>query len=170
MNRLKEGLETTCFILFTQVKQTRHERVDESHGLFGIVSVMNWFVFNMCIGFTKISPKKKKAWWRLSTTHQQKKKKKRGRRTRISDVLQALVFFQSLFNLTYFIITFTFFLTGLTWNTLYNSILLSFKKWCLILFLVYKKRSVWRMDRTVKLTRCNHFLHFCYCHDLIILL
>lgn len=79
MNRLKEGLETTCFISFTQVKQTRHERIDESHGLFGIVSVINWFVFNMCIGFTKISPKKKKKKLDdacLQLTSKRKKKKK----------------------------------------------------------------------------------------------
>lgn len=143
MNRLKEGLETTCFISFTQVKQTRHERIDESHGLFGIVSVINWFVFNMCIGFTKISPKKKKSLMTLVYNSPAKEKKK-GRRTRINDVLQPLVFFffQSLFNLTYFIVSFTFFLTGLTWNTLSHSILLSFKKLCLILFLVYKRVSV----------------------------
>lgn len=94
MNRLKEGLETTCFISFTQVKQTRHERIDESHGLFGIVSVINWFVFNMCIGFTKISPKKKKSLMTLVYNSPAKEKKK-GRRTRINDVLQPLVFFFS---------------------------------------------------------------------------
>lgn len=33
---------------------------------------------------------------------------------------------------------------------------------------VFDPFLVWIIYTTVKLTRCNHFMHFCYCHDLII--